>query len=205
MTSSARSTVGLRIGRQLPTGDSFTYTKDFAFEDYEACGDFSYDNTATIVETEESASATLLVNVQCFIYETAFAKAPSGSRCFLLDGFSRWGWTNAITKPMASTTWPLWAGAAQCDTSKGTLVGSVTVSVAANGAVTVTYNINAGILLSETHVYSGCTKYKKVQVGNKLVDTVAPGQYTNGGIAGCAGGFAIAHAVVGIPDPNFGP
>ena len=189
-----------------PNGDTFTYDKTFTWADYgqAGCGDYQYDNTASLVGTDQSADATLLVNVQCFVYETAFAKGTTSPRCFLVDGFDRWGWTNPISKPGAYE-WPLWAGAGQCDTSKGTLVGTVTVNVTAGGTVTYAYNISTGYDLQETHFYSGCNKYPKVLLGKKLVDTVAPGAYTNGGIASCASGWAIAHAVVGLPDPNFGP
>lgn len=187
-----------------PNGATFTYTKDFAWADYGAdgCGDYVYDNTATIVETGQSASARLKVNVQCYVYETAFAKADDGSRCFLQDGFSRWGWTNAIAVP-GTYTMPLWAGAGQCDTSKGTLVGSVTVTYTGS-AISYSYNVAAPYMLADTHFYAGNSMYPMVKSGKKWVATVAPGQYyiTNplfGPI------WVIAHAVVGLPDPNFGP
>jgi hypothetical protein len=186
-----------------PNDGQFTYTKDFAWADYGAdnCGDFTYENTATIVETGQSASATLKVNVQCYIYETAYAKGDSAI-CFI-PTFSQWGWTNPITPGIYE--WELWAGAAQCDTSKGTLVGSVTVVYDNDGYVTVTYNVAAPYILKETHVYAGTTMFPKVKVGKKWVTTVAPGQYTNN--SPFLGGpvYVIAHAVVGIPDPNFGP
>ena len=68
----------------------------------------------------------------------------------------------------------------------------------------VSYNLDAGFLLGTTHTYAGCTKYQKVQQGKKLVDTVAPGSYTNQ--PGCVGTvYVIFHAEVGVPDPNFGP
>jgi hypothetical protein len=186
-----------------PNDAQFTYTKDFDWADYgkDACGDYTYDNTATIVETGQSASATLLVNVQCYIYETAYAKGSSGPVCFISQGFSNWGWTNPITA--GTYVWDLWAGAGQCDTTKATLVGSVTV-VYSGGYVTVTYNVNSPYLLKNTHVYAGTTPFPQVLQGKKLVNTVAPGQYyNNGGFGGQV--YVIAQAEVGIPDPNFGP
>jgi hypothetical protein len=45
-----------------PNGDTFTYDKCFAYADYEP-GSYEYDNTAEIVETGQSASAKLKVNV----------------------------------------------------------------------------------------------------------------------------------------------
>lgn len=181
-----------------PFDAQFTYTKDFAWTDYgaDACGDYIYNNTATIVETGQSASATLKVNVQCYIYETAYAKGASAI-CFI-PTFSNWGWTNPIS--MGEYTWDLWAGAGQCDTSKGTLVGTVTVVYGTNGYVTVTYNVSSPYIVKETHVYAGYTKFPKI--GTKY--TVAPGAYTNNGpFSGPI--YVIAHAVVGLPDPNFGP
>jgi hypothetical protein len=187
-----------------PDNAQFTYTKDFAWADYGAalCGEYTYDNTASINETGQSASATLKVNVQCYIYETAYAKKGTGALCFIGNGFANWGWTNPITP--GSYTWDLWAGAGQCDTSKGTLVGTVTV-VYSGGYVTVNYNVAFPYALEETHVYAGTTMFPQVKQGKKWVSTVAPGQYYNASPFGGGTVYVIAHAVVGIPDPNFGP
>jgi hypothetical protein len=185
-----------------PNDAQFTYDKKFAWADYgeNNCGNFTYNNTATIIETGQSASAALNVYVQCYIYETAFAKGGSAI-CFIPD-FSRWGWTNPIA-PKTSQTFELWAAAGQCDTGKGTLVGTVTVAYY-DKTVVVTYNVAAPFSLKETHVYAGYDKYQKVVQGKKTSFTVAPGQYTNvGNFTGNV--YVIAHAVVGIPDPNFGP
>lgn len=189
-----------------PNGATFTYYKDFTFAGFAACGDYSYGNTATIVETGQSASATLLVNVQCYVYETAFGKAQSGGdTCFIADGFSRWGWTNRYVLGSGPQTYDLWAAAGQCETSKGTLVGTVTVSDA-GGYVTVVFNVDPEYDLQETHVYVGTTKYPTVTQGKKTSTTVAPGQYTNNSpFAPNATVWVIAHAVVGLPDPDFGP
>jgi hypothetical protein len=92
--------------------------------------------------------------------------------------------------------------AGQCDTSKGTLVGSVTVVYDDDGYVTVTYNVDAPYLLDETHVYAGYDMFPKDRKGNS---TVAPGQYTNNSPFDGSQVYVIAHAVVGIPDPDFGP
>jgi hypothetical protein len=178
---------------------NYFYSEDFAWADYGAddCGSFTYDNTATIVETEQSADATLKVNVQCFVYDTAYAKGdPNDPFC---NHFSQWGWTNPIEP--GTYTWDLWAGAAQCDISKGTLVGTVDVVYDWDGYVTVTFNLDDEYDLKETHVYAGDTMFPKDRRGR---DTVAPGQYTNDGpFEGEI--YVIVHAVVGVPDPDFGP
>jgi hypothetical protein len=186
-----------------PSNGHFTYTKAFAWADYGAdlCGDYTYDNTAYIVETGQSASAALTVNVQCYVDETAYAKG-GGALCFIEEGFANWGWTNPITP--GTYDWDLWAGAGQCDTSKGTLVGSVTVDY--DGVyVDVTYNVDFPYLLKETHVYAGYTMLPQVKRGKEMVDTVAPGSYYNAGPFDGSAVYVIAHANVGIPDPNFGP
>jgi hypothetical protein len=52
-----------------PDGDTFTYPKGFAYADFDECGRNQYDNTASIVETGQSADATLKVNVQCLLFK----------------------------------------------------------------------------------------------------------------------------------------
>lgn len=183
-----------------PNNATFTYDKTFNWNDYGmyGCGDYTYENTATIFETGQSASATLNVYVQCHIYETAYGKGPNAT-CFI-PKFANWGWTNYLAARGATQTWNLWAAAGKCDTSKGTLVGSVTVVYGLNGYVNVTYNVAMPYIIRETHVYAGYTQFPKV--GKNF--TVAPGQYTNvGPFSGPI--YVIAHAVVGIPDPYFGP
>jgi hypothetical protein len=192
---------GVELGTVTAPNDAqFTYTQDFAWADYGAdgCGDFVYENTATIVETGQSASATLLVNVQCYVYETAYAKGDDAI-CFI-PTFAQWGWTNPIEPD--EYEWDLWAGAAQCDTEKGTLVGSVTVIYDDAGYVTVTYNVVAPYLLDETHVYADYGMFPLDRRGNP---TVAPGAYYNASPFDGTQVYVIAHAVVGLPDPNFGP
>jgi hypothetical protein len=186
-----------------PNNRTFTYSGEFAWADYGKtnCGDFIYNNTATIIETEQSANATLKVNVQCYDYETAYAKG-NDSICFI-PTFAQWGWTNPVMP--GTYTMDLWAAAAQCDTSKGTLVGNVTVTYTP-GSVVVVYNVESPYILEESHVYAGTTMFPQVMVGKKNVNTVAPGQYYINIPAGYDGElYIIAHGVVGIPDPDFGP
>ncbi|TVP76386.1 MAG: hypothetical protein EA352_05860 [Gemmatimonadales bacterium] len=197
-----------------PEGGSFVYQKTFAWTDYgpERCGSFQYGNTATIKETGQSSKATLTVEVQCLLEETAFAKGDDTGNgltpadqtvAFCDDGFNRWGWTNEVEE--GSHTWNLWAGAGQCDTNRGVLVGTVTVDYGEEG-VQVTFHIleDEGFRLLEDHVHAGPTRYAQQQQGRRTVDTVAPGQYTIAdGLTGNI--WVIVHGVVGVPDPAFGP
>lgn len=120
--------------------------------------------------------------------ETAFALGENET-CFLeinkttgvpqpgppSSNFNRWGWTHEIelTGEAASFDYELWAGAGQCDTDKGTLVGSVTVDWDGTTAV-VTYSTDEGFTLESTHLYIGET-YVPIAKNGKF--TIAPGQY----------------------------
>ena len=181
-----------------PYGDSFTYYKEFAYEDFDECGAFLFENRAMIVETGQYADAELKVNVQCVLFESAWALGPDG-QCFSAFGFRNWGWTNPIGP--GQHTFDLWAGAGQCDTSKGTLVGTVDVNYDGTN-VTVTYNLDPGFTLEETHVFAGLEPLPRLRNGRQ---TTAPGQYRNQGPFEGGQVWVIAHAVVGIPDPDFGP
>jgi hypothetical protein len=142
--------------------------------------------------------------------ETAFAKHATNSRCFLLDGFNRWGWTNG---PWGAGTYSLdlRAGAGLCDTTKGYDAGEVTVVY--NGTtVVVTFATTSPTVLEETQLYVGTLPYPKVKQGKTMEDTVAPGQfpYIHGDLnhvttdtfeARISGSiYVIAHAVVCRPE-----
>jgi len=185
-----------------------TFTKDhtYTWAEYGAtkCGDYRYDNTATITETSQSASATLKVNVQCLLSASAWAKGTGTgvieARCFSADGFSNWGWTNKIGTT-GHYTWTLWAGAAMCNTSKGFNAGTVSFdySTTTGNLTNIVYSFNPGVTGSDTATYSGSAKYPKL--GGK--DTTAPGQYKLSSSKPTT--WVIAHAKVQYPDPNFGP
>lgn len=182
---------------------SFKYYENFAWADYGAdnCKDGkTYHNTATIVETKQYAKATLKVNVQCYNTESAWALDMNYEVkevfSFCENGFNNWGWSN-LMEP-GSYKLDLYAGAGQCDISKGTYVGYVKIDY---NSFNYEYHIEPGFVLEEYHIYAGSTMFPKLRNGR---DTVAPGQYSimnplSGDI------YVIAHGVVGLPDPNFGP
>lgn len=143
--------------------------------------------------------------------ETAFAWGGPVAACFIgsdLLTTNRWGWTNG---PLAEGdyTFDIYAGAGQCDLSKGTHVGTLTVSYHGSTA-TVSYVMFSGFTLSETHLYVGSDPLASTvdrRTGAKEY-TVAPGQYGNihdldaassdtfvvGGLSGQI--YVVAHAVV---------
>ena len=151
--------------------------------------------------------------------ETAFAYGGTGiGECFIgLDangdgndeGINRWGWTNSLM-PDEVQTWEIYAGAGQCDTSKGTLVGLLTADYSVPGEVTVSYDMtpSSPYTISEYHLYVG-SEMLPTDTGGF---TVAPGQYpvviedrdstsetfTVTGLSGNV--WVVAHAVVcGFP------
>ena len=190
---------------------TFDYDKDFEFADYGAddCGAFQYDNTADVrvrvVDGDDiildSADASLKVNVQCFVYESAWALDMNDEIIevfpFCDNGFSNWGWSNLMEA--GSYELDLYAGAGQCDISKGTYVGYVEITY--NGGFNYEYHMEPGFYLTEYHIYAGSNMFPKLRNGR---NTVAPGQYS---ILSPLSGeiYVIAHGVVGLPDPDFGP
>ena len=113
--------------------------------------------------------------------ETAFAFDPNGA-CFLdidEDGdgngdFNRWGWSIGALGE-GSYSYTLYAGAGQCDLSKGTAVGTVGITYS-GGDVIVTYSADSGFGIEETHVYVGGEILPR---NNQGEFTVAPGRYGN--------------------------
>ena len=122
--------------------------------------------------------------------ETAYAydDAPDGT-CFIDLGFGNWGWSIKLPGP-GTYTFDVYAGAGQCDLSKGTMVGTVTANYS-GGTVSFSYNFLSGFSASETHFYAGTTPTPYF----KGKPTVAPGIYRIGtGLSGQI--YIIAHAVV---------
>ncbi|MBN1539863.1 MAG: hypothetical protein JW939_06935, partial [Candidatus Thermoplasmatota archaeon] len=204
-----------------PNGGTFSYSKFFKYGTgsaantyyYNAGGTHVYGNTARITDdgSLETASATLTVYVQSYLYETAYAKGSNyygGTQKaktvqdFCPTYFSQWGWTNKIDST-GSYKWPLYAGAAQCVVSNGFLIGYVIVSYSASSPyIDVDYHIDQEYHVRETHVYAGLTMFPQVNDQN----TVSPGQYyIDNTITGTQTIWIIAHAVIGYADPNFGP
>jgi len=107
--------------------------------------------------------------------ETAFARFAGSSTCFNDLGFSRWGWTNGPLGP-GSYTFDIYAGAGQCDLTKGALAGTLNVEYD-GGTATVTFNTTNGWSMEETHLFVGNSRLPVFKQGKSYVETVAPGQY----------------------------
>lgn len=120
--------------------------------------------------------------------ETAFAFNGQQSGCFInfnefIENDRRWGWTNG-PYTTGSYELPIYAGAGQCDISKGILVGTLSV-VYAGSTATVTYtlkgtNTATGLpySLKEAQLYVGKDLFPKISTGAQAGEfTIAPGKY----------------------------
>ncbi len=95
------------------------------------------------------------------------------SACFSNFGFDRWGWSNAIASGTSSYL-AIYAGAAQCNLSKGKLVGYLQVTPSATaGVLEVTYTAFKQYKFNEFHLYIGTDVLARKGSGY----TVSPGQF----------------------------
>jgi len=112
------------------------------------------------------------------VCETAFAFGGDFGNCFLDNEdlrANRWGWSNGPLPENEETyEFPIYTGAAQCDITKGTHVGTLKVDYI-DGKVTVTYELFDDFYMTEVHIYVGNEELPKDRRGRS---TVAPGQYT---------------------------
>ncbi len=110
------------------------------------------------------------------VCETAYAKGwpEDKATCFTELGFGNWGWTNGPISPGYQGTWEVWAGAGQCDTSKGTLAGLLEVHYVDDE---LRLNFDAGTdgcCIRSQQIYVGSAETPTKPNGDP---TVAPGQY----------------------------
>lgn len=187
----------------------FTYVLASTAPD--ACVPVTIDNTASFVTNDNaevgSDVASVTVGVTGCGTTTGTAEELGtgfafGSRASTFTSLSanrikRWGWSLAIAGT-GSYTYDVYVGAGQNDLTKGTKVGTVTINYTGT-TVTATYNLLPNYVVMSSHLYAGSTAIPMVTQGGKLVQSVAPGQYTvnvNGGSI-----FVIAHSVIGYVQP----
>jgi hypothetical protein len=189
-----------------PNDAQFTYTKDFGWADYGAdkCGPYQYDNTATIVETKQSASATLKVNVQCYVFDGETAWAANGDKPLELRYTKRGNWATYVKYEGAKTT-TLFAG-------QTIDVGSVGFSAPVDGNVTITVELNDPWEFEDVLENLKVQDYKKAPSGNPEPGLFAHKKTCDAASSSCSivvpvNNFYGVHVNVGqwIPDPNFGP
>ncbi|MCP1715408.1 sugar lactone lactonase YvrE [Methanocalculus alkaliphilus] len=189
-----------------PYGVTYTYDKDFAWADYGAdnCGSFAYDNTATIFETEQSASATLKVNVQKYVFDGETAWAANGTKPLELRYTDRGNWATYVKYEAGKKT-TLFAG-------QTIPVGEVTFSACDGEEVTITVTLADGWDFEDVGENLKVQDYEIAPSGNP-----APGRFDHKftvdsevksfDITVPCNNFYGVHVNVGqwIPDPTFGP
>ena len=102
-----------------------------------------------------------------------------------------WGWTNG---PLTEDEyeWDIYAGAGQNDLTKGQVVGTLYVEYL-DGTVTVTYQLDDGFYLGETHLWVGDDVLPMVNQGRRQVYTNAPGQFPYGEYIGFEAGVKMVN------------
>lgn len=123
-----------------PNGGQFTYTKDFAWEDYgfEKCGRYTYDNIAKVIGSGgailDTDDASVAVYVPCPVFKGETAWAANGNTAGQLRYNARGNWATYVQYAAKTTT--LFAG-------QTIPVGSVTFSPVVSGQVTITVTLTA--------------------------------------------------------------
>lgn len=106
--------------------------------------------------------------------ETGYAYGENYANCFLnIPGVqsNNWGWSNGPIGA-GNYSWPIYAGAGQCNIGNGTHVGTLSVTYAPPTA-TVTYTTFNGYELNATHLHVG----NQILPMKKGKYTTAPGQF----------------------------
>lgn len=77
---------------------------------------------------------------------------------------NRWGWAINV-KSEGTTTYEIWANAGLNDTSKGVLVGTVSVTYTKAEGISLTYDYLPGYGMTETHIYVNDCKPRHIAPG----------------------------------------
>lgn len=186
-----------------PNGDTFTYDKDFAWGDYgqDNCGPYLYGNLAKIVETGQTDSASLKVNVQCVIFDGQTAWAANGELPGSLRYTNRGNWATYVE--YAEKTTSLFAG-------KTMLAGYVTFSAVDDGWITITVALDGDWDFEDMSENLKVQDYEFAPSGNPAPGLFDWKDYAGGdsfSIMVPTNNFYGVHVNVGkwVPDPNFGP
>lgn len=187
----------------------YTWNYTLSYGPYVACTPVQLPtNTASYITSDNglTGSATaggMTVNITgCNTGDaeelgTGFAFGSGASPFTTLSNGSirRWGWSLQIAAP-GSYTYDVYVGAGQNDLSKGTNVGTVTITYTGT-TVTAAYNLDAGFVAMQQHLYAGGTSLPVVCKGKSCSPSVAPGQFTVA--TNLTGGpiWVIAHSVIG--------
>lgn len=193
-----------------PNGDTFTYSRSFAWADYgrEDCGDHTYDNTASVIgdgdRVIDSDDASLDVHVQCEVFQGETAWAANGNVAGDLRYTPRGNWATYVAGSDTAKTTTLFAGQT-IDVGRVTftpLNGDTRIDVALSGAwefEEVAENLKVAVYATAPsgNPEPGLFPYKKTcEVASNTCSITVP-----------KSNFYGVHVNVGqwIPDPEFGP
>lgn len=186
-----------------PNDDQFTYDHEFLWAEFgqDECGANQIDNTASVIGDNEAvldtADATLIVYVQCYQDETAWAANNSSPGSLRYN--NRGNWATYVVAPTNGTpkTVNIYAG-------KTIYVGTATFT--RNGSMAIVINLTGGAILDPTTGEAVKIQgYASAPSGNP-----APGLFTTykGGLPVPAVpifNYYGVHLDVWVPDPDFGP
>jgi hypothetical protein len=185
----------------------FTYSEDFAYDDFVECGSFTYENIGKVIGDDElvlaEADATLKVNVQCLVFDGETAWAATGEVPLQLRYTNRGNWATYVQYAPKTTT--LFAGQTMP-------VGNVTFGSADDGLVTITVNLNDGWEFEDVAENLKIQDYATAPSGNPAPGLFAHRKTCDATSNTCsievpANNFYGVHVNVGqwVPDPDFGP
>jgi hypothetical protein len=194
-----------------PNDAQFVSSHQFAYADFvdpysgSGCGAYQYDNTATIRETGQSASARVKVNVQCMIGSDETAWAANGTVAGQLRYTSKGNWATYVQYGGVAKTTSLFAG----QTMKA---GTVSFSAPTANTVTITVALDSPWSYDTVASNLKVQGYSKAPTGNP-----SPGGFANKATCSAVqqscsitvplSSFYGVHLDVTrmVPDPNFGP
>jgi hypothetical protein len=190
-----------------PHGDTFTYDKDFAWQDYGAdtCGTFKYPNTAKLKsggEILKTASALLKVHVQCVQGETAWAANGDDplENPYNPDDVGNWA---TYVEYVADKTTTVFAG-------QTIQVGTAHFSAAVDGWVTITIELSGAAFDPGAAENLKVQDYEEAPSGNPSPGGFDHKRFCDAGDPVCTilvpeNAFYGVHLDVLVGDPGFGP
>jgi hypothetical protein len=188
-----------------PNDAQFTYDKHFAWGDYGRtnCGPKTYNNTATITETGQSASASLTVKVQCMIFQGDTAWAANGNTPGEKRYTTKGNWATYVQYVAGGKTTTLFAGQTMN-------AGTVNFSAVASGQVTITVTLASPWEFANVAENLKVQGYATAPSGNPSPGLFANKKQCNVALLSCtitvpAANFYGVHSDVGrwLPDPSF--
>ena len=158
----------------------------YIFEGLEGGLDYTVvvaDEMATYTATENAGGYTV-INLNDCVTEVDFGYYEDGGddpnndfeeTAYMFGNWSfcdyqpRWGWANYI-EPGQVITELIYAGAGQCNTDNGTVVGSATIDYSTSGSITISISYEPGYTMNNIHI----------NIDDEDPTTITPNMNSNG-------------------------